>query len=196
MWDMLKEKFDNNNSPAGQLEVRRSFNQSSVQSGQTIENYVALLLRYRKTLAGTNNAISDETFKAHLLSTLPKDYDNYVDILMELQHQHTIDSLVQRLLEREKTLQSRQGGNLSASAAGSALTARYLRNQQSLNPSAALVSRVSSTVRRRRGRYPGRVGINRRQWKAQRGLVHRHSSSGRWTGREMVCWHCSKEGHR
>jgi len=144
MWDMLKEKFDSNNSRAGQLEVRRSFNQSRVQSGQTIENYVALLLRYRKTLAGTNNAISDETFKAHLLSTSPKDYDNYVDILMEQQDQHTIDSLVQRLLEREKTLQSQQGGNLSASASASALTARYLRNQQGLGLSAVLVSRVSS----------------------------------------------------
>ncbi|PWW80562.1 hypothetical protein C7212DRAFT_341267 [Tuber magnatum] len=36
-----------------------------------------------KTLAGTDNAISDEIFKAHLLSTLPKCYDNYVDILIE-----------------------------------------------------------------------------------------------------------------
>ena len=33
MWDMLKERFDRNNSRAGQLEVRRSFNKSRVQSG-------------------------------------------------------------------------------------------------------------------------------------------------------------------
>ena len=106
---MLKERFDSNNSREGQLEVRRSLNQSRVQSGQTIENYIALLLCYRKTLAGTDNTITDQTFKVHLLSPLPKCYDNYVNILMEQQDQHTIDSLVQRHLEREKTLQLRQG---------------------------------------------------------------------------------------
>ena len=157
MWDMLKDKFDSNNSCAGQLEVRRSFNQSRVQSGQTIENYIALLLRYRKTLAGTNNAITDETFKAHLLSTLPKYYDNYVDILMEQQDQHTIDSLVQRLLEREKTLQSRQGESTPASGAtsspsGSALMVRHSRDLRSSNHGTALAHRMSA------GSWHGRGG--------------------------------------
>ena len=190
MWDMLKDKFNSNNSRAGQLEVRRSFNQSRVQSGQTIENYVALLLRYRKTLAGTNNSISDETFKAHLLSTLPKDYDNYVDILMEQEDQHTIDSLVQRLLEREKTLQSWQGENVS----GSALTARYLRNPQTMSHSTALVSRVAPAIGRGWSINPGREVSNRRLWRTKRGGGR--SSSSRWAGREIVCWYCGKAGHR
>ena len=124
---MLKGKLDRNNSRAGQLEVGRIFNQSCVQSGQTIETYIAQLLLYQKTLAGTDYAITDETtIKALLLSTLSKYYDNYVDILMEQQNQHTIDSLVQRLFERERTLQSRQGESTSESA----LVMRHSRDQR------------------------------------------------------------------
>lgn len=190
MWDMLKEKFDSNNSRAGQLEVRRSFNQSRVQSGQTIENYIALLLRYRKTLAGTNNAITDETFKAHLLSTLSKCYDNYVDILMEQQDQHTIDSLVQRLLEREKTLQSRQG----ESASGSALIMRHSRDQRTSNHSSTLASRIGSGPRHARGAYSGRVNYSHQPWRTGRGGSR--TTGERFEGKAIVCWHCGKEGHR
>jgi len=63
MWHILKEKFDSNNSYPGQLAVRRSFNQSHVQSAQTIEDYIAVLLMYRKTLAGTDNAITEEPLR-------------------------------------------------------------------------------------------------------------------------------------
>ena len=161
MWDMLREKLVSNNSRAGQLEVQRSFNQSHVQSGQTIENYIALLLRYLIILAGTNNVITDETFKAHLLSTLPKYYDNYVDILIEQQDQHTLDSLVQRLLEREKTFQLRQGRSTS----GSALIMRYLRDQLISNHSSTLASRIGSGARHMRGAYSGRVNYSHRPWR-------------------------------
>lgn len=128
MWKKLKDKFDTLNSRAGQLDVRRNFNQARAQPGQTIEDYLACLLRFRKTLAGTESAITDETFKSHLLSTLPKEYDNYVDILMEQESQHSIDSLIKRLLEREKTLLSRQADNSSSNlsmTSGSALLTHH-----------------------------------------------------------------------
>lgn len=190
MWDMLKEKFDSNNSRAGQLEGQRSFNQSRVQSGQTIEDYIALLLRYQKTLAGTNRAITDETFKAHLLSTLPKCYDNYVDILMEQQDEHTIDSLVQRLLEREKILQSRQGEGTS----GSALIMRHSREQRTSYPSSGLTSRITSSARHGRGTYSGRINYSRHPWRTGRG--GNRTTGERFEGKAIVCWHCGKEGHR
>jgi len=198
MWDMLKEKFDSNNSRAGQLEVRRSFNQSCVQSAQTIEDYIAVLLRYRKTLAGTDNAITEETFKAHLLSTLPKSYDNYVDILMEQQDEHTIDSLIQRLLEREKTLQSHSGENTSANTAmssGSALTVRHAVNHGISNPNLRLASQMPTRSGRGRGVYRGKGSTSHPPWRARHGGAGRRSG-GTWVGRGMNCWHCGKEGHR
>lgn len=45
MWLRLKEKFDTLSSRAGQLDVRRNFNQARAEPGQTIENYLATLLR-------------------------------------------------------------------------------------------------------------------------------------------------------
>ena len=128
MWHKLRGKFDTLNSRAGQLNVRRNFNQAQAQPGQSIEDYLASLLRFRKTLAGTESAITDETFKSHLLSTLPKEYDNYVHILIEQEGQHTIDGLIKRLLEREKTLLSRQAENSSSNmsmTSGSALLSQH-----------------------------------------------------------------------
>jgi len=101
---------------------------SSSSTGANNWNYLASLLRFRKTLAGTESAITDKTFRSHLLSTLPKEYDNYVDILMEKESQHTIDSLIKRLLEREKTLLSRQAENTSSNLSmtcGSALLTHH-----------------------------------------------------------------------
>lgn len=72
MWHKLREMFDTLNSRAGQLDVRRNFNQARAQPGQSIEDYLAFLLRFRKTLARMESAITAETFKSHLLSTLPK----------------------------------------------------------------------------------------------------------------------------
>ncbi|RPA97366.1 hypothetical protein L873DRAFT_1129653 [Choiromyces venosus 120613-1] len=85
MWQKLKDKFDTLNSHASQLNVCQNFNQIQAQPGQTIEDYLAYLLRFQKTLGGSESAIMDETFKSHLLSILPKEYDNYVDIPMGLQ---------------------------------------------------------------------------------------------------------------
>ena len=151
MWHKLREKFDTLNSCAGQLDVRRNFNQARAQPGQSIEDYLASLLRFPKTLAGTVSAITDETFKSHFLSTLPKEYDNYVDNLMEQEGQHTIDSLIKRLLEREKTLLSRQAENSSSNmsmTSGSALLSRH-----STRP-----GRQTRTTEIRSGNHSGRRG--------------------------------------
>jgi len=125
-------------------------------------------------------------------------YDNYVDILMEQQDEHTIDSLIQRLLEREKTLQSRSGENTSANTAmtlGSALTVRHAVNHGTLNPNLRLASRMPTRSRRGRGVYHGRGSTSHPPWRARHGGAGRRSG-GAWVGRGMNCWHCGKQGHR
>ena len=209
MWRKLKDKFDTLNSHASQLEVRWNFNQARAQPGQTIEDYIACLLHFWKTLAGTESAITNETFKSHLLSTLPKEYDNYIDILMEQESQHSIDSLIKRLLEWEKTLLSHQAenssSNLSITSSSTLLTHHtpWPGRQVSTTGTRGGQSRVHRGERFHsshqthgmiaRGHGQGRFSWNRHDQPSRLGGTGRvgaqRSSSG------SLCWYCGRGGH-
>ena len=71
MWTKLQEKLDSAASCAGRTMMARQFNQSKPETNQPIQSYIARLLQYRRQLARTEQAISDEAFSSHLISTLP-----------------------------------------------------------------------------------------------------------------------------
>ncbi|RPA88584.1 hypothetical protein L873DRAFT_1635101, partial [Choiromyces venosus 120613-1] len=71
MWDRLRERLDTAASCAGRTMIARQFNQSKPKPNQPIQRYLSQLLQFRKSLAGTKQAISDEALSSHLISTLP-----------------------------------------------------------------------------------------------------------------------------
>jgi len=105
--------------------IARQFNQSKPEANQPIQSYIAKLLQYRR-LAGTEQAISDEAFSSHLISTLPMIFNSFVDIVLHQVEGYTVENLISKVVEAEATLQTRtkeQGSLNTCLTSGSALFA-------------------------------------------------------------------------
>ncbi|RPB03554.1 hypothetical protein L873DRAFT_1625154, partial [Choiromyces venosus 120613-1] len=103
MWDRLREKLDTAASRAGQTMIARQFNQSKPEPNQPIQRYLSRLLQFRRRLAGTEQAISDEAFSLHLISTLPTTFNSSVDIVLYQPEGYTVENLMAKIVEAEAT---------------------------------------------------------------------------------------------
>jgi len=117
MWDTLHEKLDGAASRAGRTMITRQFNQSKPEANQPIQSYIAKLLQHRRRLAGTEQAISDEAFSSHLISTLSMIFNSFVDIVLHQGEGYTVENLISNVVEVEATLQTRtkEQGSLNTS---------------------------------------------------------------------------------
>ena len=126
MWDTLLEKLDGAASRAGRTMIAMQFNQSKPEANQPIQSYIAKLLPYHRRLASTEQAISDEAFWSHLISTLPMAFNSFVDIVLHRAEGYTVENLISKIVEAEVTLQTRskEQSSLNTSlTSGSALFA-------------------------------------------------------------------------
>jgi len=176
MWDTLHEKLDGAASRAGRTMIARQFNQSKPEANQPIQSYMAKLLQYRRRLAGTEQAISDEAFSSHLISTLPMIFNSIVDIVLHQAEGYTVENLISKVVEAEATLQTRtkkQGSLNTSLTSGSALFASQEYSPHRSNQGKRFPNRMS-------GRYSYRENQRRR------------------TGQQAVatCWYCGVRGHK
>ena len=81
MWEELKTKLDTSNTRAGRTAILRYFNQLRPNPGSSIAEYITILLDCRQELKGSEQAIQDETFITHLVTTLPAECNSIVDII-------------------------------------------------------------------------------------------------------------------
>jgi len=109
MWNELKTKLDTANSLAGRTAIRHRFNQLRLATGASLEGYIAQLIKYRNMLAGSEQAISDETFRSHLITTLNSDYSSIIDIITHKEpERQTTDYVISTLVEWDNARQARK----------------------------------------------------------------------------------------
>ena len=177
-WTTLKAKLDNTASRAGRTLILRRFNQLRPKSGEQIKTYISQLLAIRRTLAGTDQAISEEAFTSHLISTLPPAFNSFVDIVLHQPGGVTIDSLITMIREAEVTMQNRDSGYSSSNLINTSTSALAVE-----------VGNVRSSRGGHRGRTSrfsrGRPGIHRRGFRP---------SAPNCPARQL-CWYCGLPEH-
>jgi len=86
MWKALAEKLDTTASQAGRYSLLRQFHALRPtllsKSPFGAMAYINQLSDYRNRLEGSEQAISDETFIAHLTTILPESFKNIVNIIL------------------------------------------------------------------------------------------------------------------
>ena len=120
MWAELKSKLDTANTRAGRTAILSHFHQLCPVPNTTITEYITKLLECRQQLEASEQAISDETFLTHLITTLPSECNSIVDIIMHQPVEHqTIDYVITTLVEWETSVRNRRrevgSGTMAAS---------------------------------------------------------------------------------
>jgi len=126
MWYTLHTKLDGAASHAGRTMIAKQFNQSKPEANQPIQSYIPKLRQYRRRLTETEQAISDEAFSSHQISTLPMAFNSFVNIVLHQAERYTVENLVSKVVEAEATLETRtkEQGSLNTSlTSGSVLFA-------------------------------------------------------------------------
>ena len=175
MWEELKTKLDTSNTRAGRTAILRHFNQLRPNPGSSIAEYVTLLLDCRQELEGSEQAIQDETFITHLVTTLPAECNSIVDIITHqpIEHQ-TIEYVIATLVEWETSRRNRKLEVGSNAVIGSTMTSGNALNVTSQH------TRSRNHVRPWLKRKPGPR------------IVASRTPTFTW----VTCWYCNKKGHR
>jgi len=184
MWNRLHEKLDTTASRAGRTMLARQFNQSKPNPTEPIQKYLSKLLQLRRRLAGTEQAITDEAFSSHLISTLPASFNSFVDIILHQPDGYTMENLISKVIEAEATASSRNNEQTSSNTSTTSGTALYT------------TSMTTSGNFRKAFRGGNRGGIGQVRG---RGIIGRARGRGNWKGghqEPISCWYCGVRGHR
>jgi hypothetical protein len=120
-------------------------------------------------LLGTEQAIGDEAFTSHIISNLPPEFNNFVDIVLPQTGGYTVDELIAKVLEVEATTNQRSNEMFNANAAATAGVALTHR----------VDTRDGGFWKRGRGGYRRYFGSERwnytRYWDTSRNHDEKHS---------------------
>ena len=184
MWKRLQEKLDTTASQAGRTILARQFNQSKPEPTEPIQKYLSKLLQLRRRLAGTDQAISDQAFSSHLISTLPTSFNSFVDIVLHQPNGYTVENLISKVIEAEATANSRNNEQTSLNTSITSRTALYTN---------------SCTTSTNFKTHFGRGNQGGSGYVRGRGMMGRGRGRGNWRagGQEPIsCWYCGLQGHR
>ena len=162
--------------------LARQFNQSKPDPTEPIQKYLSKLLQFRRRLAGTEQAISDEAFSSHLISTLPTSFNSFVDIVLHQPDGYTVENLISKVLKAEATAKSRNNEQTSLNTSITSGTALY----------------TNSSTRNFRGNFRG-GNRGRFDLVRGRGMMGRARGGENWRGgrqEPISCWYCGLRGHR
>jgi len=76
MWQTLQNRLDNRTNQVGQTQIVRNSHALCPSKDEKTTQYFNRLIDLRKKLIGSPKAISDETMKTHIFSTMPKEIRN------------------------------------------------------------------------------------------------------------------------
>ena len=175
MWEELRTKLDTSNTRAGRTAILRHFNQLRPTPGSSIAEYVTLLLDCRQELEGSEQAIQNETFITHLVTSLPAECNSIVDIITHQPiERQTVDYVIATLVEWETSRRNHKlevGSNATVGSTMITGNALHVRSQQ---------VRVRNSGRFRPKSSP------------RANFVSSRPSSTI----SLTCWYCNKKGHR
>ena len=99
MWQTLQGRLDNTTNQVGRTQIVRKFHALRPSKDEKITQYFTRLIDRRKKLIGSPEAISDETMKTHIFSTMPKEFETTIKILEQQIPVQTAQQVMDRLRE-------------------------------------------------------------------------------------------------
>jgi hypothetical protein len=101
MWDTLKEKLDTAKTSTGRQQIHQRFLSTKPTPGAPIGDFFTELKHLQGQISGTEEAISDTTFKTHIISCLPPNFEMPAKIKLN-DPTSTVDTIIQAILEDER----------------------------------------------------------------------------------------------
>jgi hypothetical protein len=163
------------------MAIRKRFQFTTMKEGTSVQAYIAKLTTIQQELAGTPDALADESLISHLLQNLSKNYKTLVDIITHRPTDgETIGSITTELIEYETSnaLYIAQVGS-NTNTAGTVVDGHALAAETQGNPNYS--SNRGRGHGHGRGRGSGRGGGNRRK---------------PYERPAEICFYCTEEGHR
>ena len=116
MWKTLAEKLDTTATRAGRCGLLRQFHAlrpaTSAKPPFGVTEYINQLTEYSNRLEGSEQAIPEEMFIAHLTTTLPETCKNIVDIILhQPAEEQTLTKVISTLVEWEQSQETRRSAN-------------------------------------------------------------------------------------
>jgi len=109
IWEVLRKEFDTAMLPSGRLHILNRFHTSSMKPDMPIGEYISQLLSIRQELDGTPDALTENTFIAHILRTLPESYAIPVGILKnQPANEQTLRNVTTTLKEHQNSFDLRK----------------------------------------------------------------------------------------
>jgi len=97
MWQMLQNRLDNATNQVGRTQIIRTFHALVPLKEEKITQHFTRQIDLRKKLIGSPEAISDETMKTHIFSTMPKEFEMAIKILEQRIRVPTARQVMDRL---------------------------------------------------------------------------------------------------
>jgi len=178
----LRTKLDTIKSRAGRTAILRKCNQLRPASDFSVADYITRLLECSKELSGTEQAIPQETFISHLLTTPPKSFDSIIDIITHRREvEQTTNRVISTPIEWEASNRTRK-------------TETELTKSNA--PATALATYTSRGFRGK-GNFTTRNSTFNRSRLQRRSSVPNSSSYRRGgPASRPTCWYCLRPGHR
>ena len=109
IWEVLRKEFDTAMLPSGRLDILNRFHTSSMKPDMPTGEYISQLLSIRQELDGTPDALTENTFIAHILRTLPESYAIPVGILKnQPANEQTLRNVATTLKEHQNSFDLRK----------------------------------------------------------------------------------------
>jgi len=192
-------KLDTTATRAGRCSLLRPFHalrpSTSHKSPFGVTEYINQLTVFSNRLEGSEQPIPNETFIAHLTTTLPETFRNIIDIILhQPPEDQTLPKVIATLIEWEQSEETRRTANQLHQSKpnpgpdiGSALNANAA-GTGSFNPpyrsSGSYHCPGPARFREQVGKFKRRT----RGCESHRGLGYRDRHQGE-------CWYCGKRGH-
>jgi len=97
MWQTLQGGLGNMTNQVGQTQISRKFHAPRQSKDRKITQYFTRLIDLCKKLMGSPKAISDETMKSHIFSTIPNEFKTTIQILKQQTPVPTAQQIVDSL---------------------------------------------------------------------------------------------------
>ena len=204
MWKTLAEKLDTTASRAGRCSLLRQFHAlrptSTTKSPFGVTEYINQLTEFSNRLEGSEQAVSDETFIAHLTTTLPESYKNIVDIILhQPAEEQTLTKVIATLVEWEYSEESRRSANkspqqtrspapMSSNTPISSALNTHTKYRSSFRPHYRSFHSYTKPRFNRIREHGGRFQTRNQRFGTSRGFRNEGHS-------QRECWHCGGRGH-
>jgi hypothetical protein len=101
MWDILKEKLDAVKTSTGRQQMHQRFMNTKPAPGAPIGDFFTELKHLQGQISGTEEAISDTTFKTHIISCPPPNFEMTAKIKLN-DPTSTVHTIIQAILQDER----------------------------------------------------------------------------------------------